>query len=144
MLFLCRRSIYSPLLHYREFLGIFSSTPACARAASRFGISFLFLLFPPTGEVGTRHKQSGLFLQFRRSPFAAKSACKIWYKGEEGGGHDGGKLLCCSCVEFVSDEARRAAGCGGLPAHPHPDQVRASQICWGSGGDLLSISFFGF
>jgi hypothetical protein len=47
VLFLCRRSIYSPLLHYHEFLGIFSSTPACARAASRSGISFLFLLFPP-------------------------------------------------------------------------------------------------
>jgi hypothetical protein len=47
MLFLCRRSIYSPLLHYHEFLGIFSSTPACTRAASRSGISFLFLLPPP-------------------------------------------------------------------------------------------------
>jgi hypothetical protein len=29
-------------------------------------------------------------------------------------------------VEFFGDEARRAPGFGGLPAHPHPDQVRAS------------------
>jgi len=29
-------------------------------------------------------------------------------------------------VEFFGDEARRPSGFGGLPAHPHPDQVRAS------------------
>jgi hypothetical protein len=31
-----------------------------------------------------------------------------------------------SSVEFFSNEARRAAGCGGVPAHPDSDQVRAS------------------
>lgn len=29
-------------------------------------------------------------------------------------------------MEFFGDEARRTSRFGGLPAHPYPDQVRAS------------------
>lgn len=104
---------------------IFSSTRRRGSICSRFitsprlRLSFLLVFFP-SGEVSTRHKQSAGFLsQFLRA--RSLFARKIWYKEERESQERRG-----SRVEFFGDEVRRPSGFGGLPAHPHPDQVRAS------------------
>ena len=96
----------------QHLLEIYSLPPA-------FAAPFCLSSFPRTGEVGIRHKQSaGSCCSFCALPFWLQDLIQ---RGEGEPGEEGRFLW-----ELFGDEAQRAAGFGGLPAHSHPDQVRAS------------------